>query len=253
MRYHIYLLVIISLFSPLCAQSENLRLTSLEWAPYVSRKLPSQGMTAAIVQTAAEAAGLKLEISYFPWSRTVQQGLTAPQYAGYFPAFYLKERESNCYFSKPLGNSIIGFAHVKPFDWAVLADLKKYRLGLVHEYANGEEFDRWVKQGWLNVDSAPSDQSNLRKLLAGRVDVIVIDQYVFKQLLQTARIELPGLPATIQFHARALTKFSMHVCFQKNARGLALRERFDQALQKLDIKKLEALYFQSLAVQESSP
>lgn len=244
MRYHIYLFAFIALLVSDTLKAENLRLSSLEWAPYVSSKLASQGVTAAIVQTAAEAAGLQLDIAYFPWSRAVQQGLNAPQFAGYFPAFYLKERERSCYFSKPLGNSIIGFVHVKPFDWTVLSDLKPYRIGIVHEYANGEEFDRWVKQGWLNVDSAPSDLSNLRKLQAGRVDVIVIDQYVFKQLLQTARPESPANEPTLQFHARALTNFSMHICFQKNARGYALRQRFDAALVKLDIKQLEMQYFQ---------
>lgn len=243
MRYYPFLFILVSLLTVSQAIAETLRLASLEWAPYVGNKLDAEGVTSAIVAAAAVPAGMTVEIAYFPWSRTVQEGLHNPQFAGYFPAFYLKERERSCYFSKSLGNSVIGFAHLKPFDWTRLDDLKKYRIGVVHGYANGEEFDRWVKMAWLQVDTAPSDISNLRKLLADRVDAIVIDHYVMKQLLQTAQQSLPATVSTLQFHPRPLTNFSMHICFQKTARGLALRDRFDAALQKIDVKALENHYF----------
>ncbi|MBC3933914.1 transporter substrate-binding domain-containing protein [Undibacterium sp. CY7W] len=231
-----------------------MRLTSLEWSPYVSKVLPGDGMTANIVRTAAQTAGLRTEISYFPWSRAVQDGLNSEQFDGYFPAFYLKEREKNCYFSGSLGNSVIGFASLSDthFDWENLKDLKKYKIGTVHEYANGEVFDAMVRQKQLLVDSAPSDISNLRKLLAKRVDVIVIDKWVYKSLL-ISDLSLGPDKQHIVFHPKELTQFSMHICFQRNAKGQAKQKAFNTGLEKLQVKKMEAQYFQQLQLSVSEP
>lgn len=226
------------------AGEPTLRLASLEWAPYVGRQLPSEGLTSAIVKAAAQQAGLNTEIAYFPWSRVLAEGLRNPEYAGYFPSFYLKEREKTCYFSNPIGTSIIGFASLrnKHFQWQQLADLHAYRIGIVQDYANGEEFDSLVKNHLLNTDAAPSDISNLRKLLANRVDVVVIDKYVLKQLLISAP-EFRDVKDELVFNAHELTHFSMRICFQRNAAGLALQKQFDSGLARQNLRQLEADYF----------
>jgi len=221
-----------------------LRLTSLDWPPYVSKSLPGEGISSSVVKAAAQLAGWHTEIRYFPWSRAVQEGLNNAEYAGYFPAFYLKDREKSCYFSHPIGNSMVGFASLKEkkFDWQTLADLKPFLIGTVHGYANGEAFDLLVRQQAITTDSAPSDISNLRKLLAHRVDAIVIDKYVLRQLLITEN-SLPANKSEVVFHPKELTNFSMHICFQRNDKGQALQKTFDTALEKVNVKKLESLYF----------
>ncbi|MEB0138840.1 MULTISPECIES: transporter substrate-binding domain-containing protein [unclassified Undibacterium] len=241
---------LLMLSSPTFAATDELaplRLASLEWSPYVGHALPEEGWVAAIVKAAAGAAHWRSEIAYFPWSRTLQEGLNNPEFAGYFPAFYLKEREKSCYFSHSLGNSVVGFASLsdKHFDWQSLSDLKGLTIGTVQDYANGEEFDTLVQQRLLKTDNAPSDLSNLRKLLIGRVDVIVIDQNVLRQLLITEPA-LSKVRQQIIFHAKALTTFSMHICFQHTPRGLILQKSFDNGLEKLNLKKMENLYFSNL-------
>ncbi|MFZ6816116.1 substrate-binding periplasmic protein [Undibacterium sp. Rencai35W] len=237
-------MIALTAMSPAIADDTVMRLASLEWSPYVGSQLRDEGLTASIVKVTARQIGIDTKISYAPWSRTVQVGGTDPAYAGYFPAFYTKERESSCYFSGILGRSIVGFAYLKkrPFDWLRLSDLQAYKIGIVQDYANGEEFDAMIKKGLLKTDTAPSDVSNLRKLLAQRIDVIVIDKNVLRQLLITE----PGLQANrdqIEFHPQELTNFSMHICFQHTERGLAMRKSFNAALEKVDIKKFENTYF----------
>ncbi len=224
-----------------------MQLASLEWAPYVGSHLPDEGLTAAIVKAAALQAGLDTHISYTPWSRAVQIGLNDPDYAGYFPAFYLKEREKTCYFSAPLGNSIVGFASLKErhFDWKKYADLKDLTIGVVQDYANGEEFDAQVKKEQLKLDVAPSDISNLRKLLARRVDLVVIGKDVLRQLLIT-EAGLKSVREDIVFHPKEVTNFSMHICFQHNEKGLKFQQLVNPYLGKLNLRKVENLYFQQL-------
>lgn len=235
------------------AERDKLHLASLEWSPYVSHTLPEEGLVSAVVKAGAKESQLPVSISYFPWSRAVQAGLEGEDFAGYFPAFYLKEREKTCYFSNTLGNSTIGFAYLKNkrFDWATLTDLKGYNIGIVHEYANGEGFDRLVKQHILTTDAAPSDISNVRKLLAGRVDVIVIDKNVLRQLLISDN-SLDKEKYNIVFHPKELTNFTMHICFQRNAKGLRLQKAFNAGLTSVKLKQFENQYFAQLPHAASS-
>ena len=237
----------VTVVSAATAGNDLLRLSTLDWSPYVSPSLPDEGLVSAIVKAAAQKSQLETRIDYFPWSRTVQVGLNDTDFAGYFPAFYLKEREKDCYFSNTLGSSTVGFASLKDkrFDWETLHDLQFYYIGVVQDYANGEEFDALVKRHVLRTDSAPSDISNVRKLLAGRVDVIVIDKNVLRQLLITDS-SLGKEKQNIVFHTKELTNFSMHICFQHTARGLRLQKIFNAGLNMLNLKQLENQYFLQL-------
>ena len=73
---------------------------------------------------------------------------------------------------------MIGFASLKQarFNRQQLGDLQGYRISVALDYANGENFDAQVGEKIFQTDTAPSDISNVRKLLASRVDVIVIDK-----------------------------------------------------------------------------
>ncbi|MFZ6871680.1 substrate-binding periplasmic protein [Undibacterium sp. Di27W] len=233
--------------SSLAADRPAMQLASLEWAPYVGSHLPDEGLTSVIVKAAALQAGMDTHISYTPWSRAVQLGQNDPSYAGYFPAFYLKEREKTCYFSAPLGNSIIGLAALKErhFDWKAYADLKGLTIGVVQDYANGEEFDAQVKKEQLKLDVAPSDISNLRKLIAGRVDLVVISKDVLRQLLITES-SLKNSQESIIIHPKEVINFSLHICFQRNERGLKYQQLINPYLEKLNLRKIENLYFQQM-------
>lgn len=233
--------------APVLAADRPLRLASLEWAPYVGARLPSEGLTAAIVKAVARQAGLTSQISYAPWSRAVQVGSQDPAYAGYFPAYYVLARKKTCHLSGVLGHSVTGFAYLKeqPLQWQTLADLGSTKIGIVQDYANGDEFDALRSEGRLNTDTAPSDVSNLRKLLAGRVAVAVIDQEVLRYLLANEP-SLQAAQGRILFHPRVLTNSSLHICFQRSAQGRELQLAFDRALARVDIRQLENAYFRQL-------
>ncbi|MCH8618305.1 transporter substrate-binding domain-containing protein [Undibacterium sp. TS12] len=251
-RYIFIMLLCLPGVSLLAADKPVMNLASLEWSPYVGSHLPDEGLTSVIVKSAAIQAGIDTHISYTPWSRAVQLGLNDPGYAGYFPAFYLKEREKTCYFSAPLGNSIVGFAYLKDrhFDWKNYTDLKGLTIGVVQDYANGEEFDAEVRKEQLRLDVAPSDISNLRKLMAGRVDLAIVGKDVLRQLLITEPSLKPGRDSIV-FHPREVTNFSMHICFQRNRQGLKYKQMLDPYLEKLNLRKIENLYFQQM--QNSQP
>jgi len=227
-----------------------MRLASLEWLPYVGAGLEEEGWSSFVADAAARQFGYRAKIEYFPWTRAMQLGTRDPQYAGYFPAYYTEERARTCHFSAPIGSSTVGLAYLKsaPLAWSSLKDLADLRIGVVAGFSNGPAFDAMAREGKLELDASPSDMLNLRKLLARRVDVVVIDKLVLRYLLATEP-SLARERSQFAFHDRPLAELSLHICFQRTPAGRDMQKAFDQAMQLLPLRKLEAEYFQRIEKQ----
>jgi polar amino acid transport system substrate-binding protein len=227
--------------------AQVMHLASLEWLPYVGPRLAGDGLAGTIAAAAAKQFSYTVRVDYFPWKRAMQVGGEEAGYAGYFPAYYTPQRARSCYFSAPMGNSTVGLAYLKsePLQWQQASDLAGMRIGVVAGYSNGKEFDALAEQGKLELDASPGDAINLRKLLAGRVRVVVIDKSVLRYLLLTDSTLFPERDR-IAFHPNVLAELTLHVCFQRTPAGLILQKKFDEALRHMDVGKIENSYFQDL-------
>lgn len=223
--------------------SKLIRLATLEWPPFTGLLLPKEGVSTYIASTVAKAAGFRLLSASFEWTKAVELGEKSPEFEGYFPEYFSKERESACHLSKSIGTSVLGIATLKnaPIKWTKLSDLESYRLGVVDGYLNGEEFDAAIKEKRQAVDVAPSDAANITNLRTGKIRGIVVDKNVLDYTL--FKLKDSG---TVVFSRRPIAKLTLHVCFKRTPTGLAMRDAFDKALQKTDLDKLEAEYFQQM-------
>lgn len=234
--------------APAAAEAPKvMRLASLEWLPYVGAMLDREGWSGHVASMAAKPGGYQVRINYFPWTRAVQLGMRDAQYAGYFPAYYTEERARQCHFSVPIGSSNVGLAYLKgtPLAWNTLQDLAPLKIAVVAGFSNGPAFDTLVREGKLNIDSSPNDMLNLRKLLANRVDAVVIDKLVMRYLL----LSEPGLARErdrIAFHDKPLAELPLHVCFQRTPQGREMQQAFNRTLRDMPLKKIESEYFQQL-------
>ncbi|MDG5494948.1 transporter substrate-binding domain-containing protein [Niveispirillum sp. BGYR6] len=212
----------------------SVRLASLDWPPFTGPNLPAQGRSTAIVQAALAGAGLALQVDFLPWQRALTSGLHDPDFQGYFPEYRDATMARHCLLSEPIGSSPLGFAERvdAPAPWTQLPDLAGRRIGTVRGYVNNPEFDALAAAGGLNVEPAVDDATNLRKLAAGRLDLVVIDSNVLSYLLATDPDLIPHR-AALRLNGRLLEEKSLHVCFRNDDAGAALRARFDESLRHL--------------------
>ncbi len=211
------------------AFGETIRLSTLEWPPFVGLELSEQGVVSERVRKICAVAGMRLELSFTPWKRALLEASTGVSH-GFFPEYRSANREKDFYFSEPVGCSVVGLVRrsdVK-LDWTRLEDLAAYRIGVVDGYVNTEEFDRLVANGVLLTVKSNSDVLSLRMLEAGRIDAVVMDRAVFKQL--SAKGDVSGATSRLVFDEKILAVHSLHVCFPRTVEGKALAERFDQAV-----------------------
>lgn len=207
-------------------------MATTNWPPYVDEKHASGGSLGSVVMSAMTRVAPGTRVAYFPWRRAVLTGLTHPDYIAYFPEYDSPEVRQRCVLSRSLGHSPVGFAYRtgSGFDWQGFGDLKRYRIGAVAGYVNQDSFDAMARRGELKVESVSTDAMNIQKLLARRVDAIVIDRAVLDHALAT-QPAFEARRASIAFHPRLLQLQTLHVCFRPTPEGHALQAAFDQALE----------------------
>jgi len=214
-------------------------LTSLDWPPYTGEKLKDQGPIAAVAKAAFKAAGMELKVEFFPWSRAVDTAKKNPSYFGYFPEYYAKSTEESFVFSNKLGEGPLGFVERAdaPVAWETLTDLKGKAIGIVQDYVNTADFDRMAASGELTVDAVTDDLTNIRKVLAGRILLAVIDKNVLEYLL-ASEAEFAGSENKLQFNKKILENKELFICFRKDKDGERMLKAFNEGLAKVDAAKI---------------
>jgi len=157
------------------------RLVTLEWPPYCGSALPGGGYACRVVRRAMDLAGYAVEIEFLPWNRALDV-VARGEADGYFPEYPSESRTA--------GLLTVGFIPCAPLvfaglrgvrqGWPGLDGLRGAVVGVVRGYRNTDEFD--ARQD-IAKDYAETDRQNIDKLLAGRVDLILIDRAVLGRLL----------------------------------------------------------------------
>lgn len=213
------------------ALAENVvYLSSLEWPPYVGKKLPEQGESSKIVREAFAAMGYKVEIVFAPWKRAMRMSYKGINISGFFPEYYSAHRNEKIIYSDSFGCSEIGLFSrgTQQVSWEKVDDLKKYRLGAVAGYINTAEFDKAAANGTLTIDYAPDDMKNILKVARGRVDCAVVDPKVVEYYSRFS-----DDVKKVKMHPRLLGVNALHVVFRDNELGRKLVRVFNEGLKKI--------------------
>jgi len=211
------------------ADAPVLQLVTTEFAPYMGEKLPEQGVAVALARAALASQGWRLQVAFRPWARALTE-LEAGQHDGVIGAWYQPERERIMDFAKPMGiDNLVGYFGLAKRPGAgkhqLPTDLAGLHIGTVQGYANPQAFEQAVQLG-AKADPARDDLTNLRKLLAGRVDLVLIDKGVARYLIST---ELKGAATQFVWLEPALERMPLHIAMAKaRPQHQALRELMDR-------------------------
>ena len=213
----------------LWAGQPKITLATLDWEPYVGKNLKDQGCLTVIVKEAFERSGIDLDIQFHQWSRVVGLAKKA-KIDGYFPEYYADSITAYASFSDPIPAGPLGFFKLKEttIRFSTLEDLKGYRIGIVKGYINSHAFDT---ADFLEKHPVNDDLTNLRLLLARRVDLMVADKFVGFYL---TRRHLSGHMAEIEFMPTILEQKNVYVCISnKTGKHSILLNAFNRGLETM--------------------
>ncbi|MGL6048088.1 MAG: substrate-binding periplasmic protein [Vogesella sp.] len=203
-------------------------LASTDYPPYFSPQLPGDGVVAAITRAALAKHGHTLRLHYRPWARLMAE-VQAGQFDGVMAVWYEPARAEYLHYSQPLVNTVMGFyGRVdKPLAIQPLSGLRTRVIGTVRGYKNPDVFER----AGLKQELAADDQTNLRKLAAGRLDLVLIDKVLAQHLLASLS---PKERQSIRWQDPPLAVMPLHVGLRRQlADGEQLLADFNDGLQTL--------------------
>lgn len=190
------------------ANSNAITVATGEYEPLLSSSAPDNGLVNRLVAEVFKEAGYDAEFKYMPWKRT--QELTR---RGRYPVssfwYYSSEREEDFFHAGPLFEDRLVFFKLKSTkapSWRELQDLEGLKIGVVDSYTYTEDLWALGESGDLTLEHGPSDEANLKKLLAGRIDVYPVSELTGRHILATkftaedrAQIEVLERPLSVTF------------------------------------------------------
>ncbi len=223
---HKFISFLIFLLSiPAYSIGAELRFATLEWEPYIYNH-SDQGYAAQVIKMAFANSDYEVDYTFFPWARAIHMA-KKNNFAGYFPEYYSKEKTKDFYFSEPFPAAPLVFLKRKTdhIEYSSLQDLKPYSIAVVRGYVNTEEFDEAT---FLIKEETTSDLQNLKKLIGGRINLVVIDKYVGYYLLKKYLPESLNLIDTVE---PPLENKELYLCVSKqHAEALQIVEAFNNGI-----------------------
>ena len=226
------ILLFVLSFSLSARAEETIRLTTGEWAPYISEKLEHFGLVSRIVTEAFAQEGVKVEYIFLPWKRAYQEALIG-KYDGSAVWTRNSEREKGFYYSDVVveGHSVFFHMINYPFDWKSSEDLVGVKVGgtLGYKYALLEELE---KEGKIKINRVATDDQNFRMLLLKRIHIFQQDREAGYDWLQEHF--KPEEIQRITHHPKPVVNDAYHLIMPKDDKNNAhILYLFNKGLKRL--------------------
>lgn len=219
--------------APTAVFAQRVRVVTDEYAPLVSRDLHDRGLLTGIVVQTLRRMDIEPHIEFQPWRRG-QAEVRAGRAWATFPYVKTPERERLYLFSeRPLFDNRIVFFYRRdrfpaPFRWRELRDLDQWTIGGVRGYW----YEGQLKQSRLTVDYATTVDAAIRMLQLGRVDLLLLSEFVgwhgIERMFPDERRDF----ATLERPYATIPSWLMISKTYPGSRPLL--RRFDRAFQELD-------------------
>ena len=199
-----------------CRASRKLTLAATEYPPYYGHSLPDGGPVTELSVLALRHSGYDADVQFLPWARALQAGKDGSVDA-LVGVWHAPERDKDFLFSQPvISNRILlcrrqgrGPTHFTGFE-----ALRPYTVGVVRGYADPPG----LAAAGIKVEAVGEDLQNLRKLLADRIDLVLIDGRVADHLI---RLHMPEARSAIDCIEPPVQEHPQHLATSRRAADAA--------------------------------
>jgi polar amino acid transport system substrate-binding protein len=165
--------------------AETITIASGEYAPFTTQSDPDGGLVNRIVKEAFARSGVTVNLAWRPWARVIVEARNGKaQAASYFALDFERDKDFI-----PVGPVILDVSSMfyragdeKPV-WTDYSELKGKRIGITRGYTYPPDFNTLAKTEVLEVETADTDELNLKKLLAKRIDLFPSNDLITYKLL----------------------------------------------------------------------
>jgi len=160
------------------SETRTLSIATGSYAPFTGEDLPGGGTVNQSLREIAAYAGFDVEFHHMPWKRTLEATRRGMYDATSYWHYSADREESFIHVGPVMEQREVFFTRVDTDieDWTNLEDLAGLRIGVVPGYTYTPELWEMGASGQLTLSEAATDEANLRKLLAGRIDILAMTE-----------------------------------------------------------------------------
>lgn len=200
-------------------------LATYDYPPYSDSNDRDGGAMVAIVKAAMALEDTPVNITVLPWQRL--SSLSAGgRFDGVIGIWKTDTSSLKVSMGPPLFYSILGFYQRDDSPNYRPAELTGRRAGIV----GGYHYPPAIKQLGTSFDIARDDETNLRKLQQGRIDIAITDKVVGDALIHGGRV--PSYPA-LRWHGWVLGKEALSIGLYQGPMHQHWQQTFQRGLLKL--------------------
>ena len=208
-------------FSPLTlqAQQQVVTISSDPWKPWVmgtEGQAATGGLGVEVAVELFKRLKLPIDIQIYPYQRCLNQMKTGERDV-LLMAKKTPEREKYMLYSDVAAVDpqvlIYSVEKMSSFDWKTWEDLKPYSFGIVRGFNYGG-FTEAVEKHKIRAEAVSEDVQNIKKLMAGRIDFIIIN-------ISTARYYMdqdPEIRKKLRVVTKPVTTAEFHFALSKKER-----------------------------------
>ena len=166
-------------FSHAC-RAETVRITTGEWALYISKNYRHGGVLLHIVEEAFKRKGIEVEFGFFHWARAVAYVDKGSWDAMAVTGSRINDKGLNHLYSEPVyvGWDVLFHRKSDPIQWDSFQDLHGLTFGAALSYKYSDTHRQALKLGRIQQIIAPTPELLFPMLAAKRFDVFIMDKRV---------------------------------------------------------------------------
>ena len=200
-------------------------LATYDYPPYCDSSERDGGALVAIVRAAFAEEDVSVNLTVLPWQRL--SSLSADgRFDGVIGVWKTDSNSLRVSMGPPVFYSILGFYQresSKPF---TAQDLHGRQAGVV----SGYHYPTSLRRLGTGFDAARDDETNLRKLQQGRIDIAITEKAVGEALIRKRRV--PASPA-LSWNGRILGREALSVGFYQGTMQQHWQQVFQRGLKQL--------------------
>ncbi len=164
--------------------AESITVVTEEYPPYnYIENGKITGCSTEIVHEVMKRSGIDYTIKSYPWARTYNLAQNSPNTLIYSIGRNEKREKLFQWVGVVAPYEIFLFKAKarKDIEISSLEDAQKYKIGAVRDDVRAQYLE---KNGINNADLVPNDTQNIKKLLAGRIDLMPVDKLAASYLMK---------------------------------------------------------------------
>lgn len=219
------LLLICSQCPAMATANPSITLATYDYPPYCDSNDRDGGALVALVKAAFAEEDISVNLIVLPWQRV--SSLTASgRFDGVIGVWKTDAANMKVDPGPPVFYSWLGFYQRQPGKLPQADLLAKRQIGVV----SGYHYPAAIRQLGGSLDAARNDETNLRKLQQGRIDIAITEKAVGDALISQRRI--PARPA-LYWGGWILEKEPLSVGFYRGGLQALWQKAFERGLRKL--------------------